>query len=213
MKAPVLTVMLAFIISIPGLASDMEKKGYVIANNGDTISGTVLIRKELNTVSPLQFFSQVRFVDSAGAKKTYKPGDLKGYGLALVNDTIITHFVSFDNVEMQGMFGSKKERVFLLREVGGYIQVYYLRHSISTGYSSSEIPEIYLLTATEPRSLIRIKPKALKVPTRYRRSDILPHLPNWPETEYSKINDELSFMEVMVCVATYNEWKKANPAQ
>ncbi|HLO80068.1 MAG TPA: hypothetical protein VK166_03870 [Chitinophagaceae bacterium] len=210
MRRQLLTILLASILILPAHASDVEKKGYIINNNGDTIYGKILLRKELGAISNIQLFTQVRFADSTGTLNTYKPGTIKGYGIALVNDTILSHFISFNNVEMQATFGSKKENAFMLRELRGFVDVYHLLHSITNGYQRYEIPEIYLLTGDEPRTLVRIKPKALKVPTRYRRSDILPYLKDWPEAEYSKVHDELSPMELMVAVATYNEWRKTN---
>ncbi len=210
MKRIGLTLMLGCFLTLPARASEVEKKGYIITNNGDTVHGTIFLRKELGSISSIQLFSQVRFSDSTGAKKTYKPGDLKGYGLAFINDTIISHFVTFHDVEMQGAFGSKRETALLLREVEGYVEVYHLLHSINTGYQRTEVPEIYLRKTNEANTLVRIKPKTFKVPMRFKRSDILPHLKDWPEAEYSKIHEELSPMEVMICVATYNEWRKTN---
>jgi hypothetical protein len=210
MRRHLLSLLVALSFILPANASDVEKKGYIIHNNGDTIFGKILLRKELGTISNIQLFNQVRFVDSTGAKTTYKPGAIRGYGVALVNDTILSHSISFNDVEMQAAFGTKKENAFMLREVKGFVDVYHLLHSITNGYQRYEVPEIYLLTGDEPRALVRIKPKTFKVPTRYKRSDILPYLKNWPESEYSKIHEELSPMELMVCVASFNEWRKSN---
>jgi hypothetical protein len=205
-----LTLLLGCFLTSPVQASDVEKKGYIITSQGDTVHGTILLRKELGAISNIQLFSQVRFSDSTGVQKTFKPGDLKGYGLAFINDTTLSHFVTFHDVEMQGAFGSKRETALLLREVDGYVEVYHLLHSINTGYYRTEVPEIYLRKTNEANALIRIKPKTFKVPMRFKRSDILPHLKDWPEAEFSKIHEELSPMEVMICVATYNEWRKTN---
>jgi hypothetical protein len=210
MRRQLLAILFAFTLILPALASDVEKKGYIVNNNGDTVFGKIFLRKELGAISNIQLFNQVRFADSTGTRNTYKPGTIKGYGIALVNDTILSHFLSFNDVEMQATFGTKKENAFMLREVRGYVDLYHLLHSITNGYQRYEIPEIYLLTGDEPRTLVRIKPKTFKVPTRYKRSDILPHLKDWPEAEFSKIHEELSPMEVMICVATYNEWRKIN---
>jgi hypothetical protein len=210
MKRIGLIILLGFCVTMPAQASEVEKKGYIITNDGDTVHGTIFLRKENGSISSLQFFFMVKFSDSTGAKKTYKPGELKGYGLMFINDTTISHLQSFNDVEMQGPIGKKKESAFLLREVSGAVELYYLFHEENNGFQRSRIPEIYMLIANEPGTPVRIKPKTFKVPLRYKRSDILQFLKDWPETEYSKIHEELSAIEVMTCVATYNDWRKSN---
>ena len=204
-------IILFFSLYIPrSTASDVEKKGYIITNNGDSIPGNILLRKELGNVSMIELFSRVRFVDSTGKRTDYKPGDLKAFGLAMVNDSIFSHFVSFYNVEMTASFGSKKENVFLLKEVEGRVEVYHLLHPVFNGTYSAQVPELYLLADKENNILVRIKPRKMKVPMRFKRSDILPHLKDWPESEYGKIHEELSPFEVMECVAAYNNWWNNN---
>jgi hypothetical protein len=164
---------------------------------------------ECGNVGHLQFYIQARFQDSAGKKTNFKPSELKGYGFSPTNDSLMVHFVSFADVEMQGSLGIKKEDVFLQRIVKGHAPLYYLFHGNYTGYTSAQIPEVYILDPKQPTVPCVIKPKALKLPTRYRKSDILPHPEDWPEEEYSKIHDELSFSEVVSCLIAYNLWKNA----
>jgi hypothetical protein len=159
-----------------------------------------------------ELFSKVRFVDSSGNKKTYKPGEIRAFGLTMVNDSIYSHFVSFTNVEMTASFGSKKEDAFLLKEVGGKVEAYHLLHSIYNGTYYSQVPEFYILADKETNTLVRVKPKKLKVPMRFKKSDIMPYLKNWPESESAKIHDELSPFEVMECLTAYNTWWKHNMA-
>jgi hypothetical protein len=123
MKRIGLILLLGCCLTTPALASEEEKKGYIITNNGDTVHGTIFLRKEHGSISSLQFFFQVKFSDSTGAKKTYKPGELKGYGLMFINDTTMSHLQSFNDVEMQGPIGKKRESAFLLREVSGAVEL------------------------------------------------------------------------------------------
>lgn len=152
----------------------------------------------------------VKFSDSTGAKKNYKPGELKGFGLMFINDTTISYFRYFNDMEMQGPIGKKKESPLLLRKVSVRVKLYFLFHEKNNGLQRSKIPEIYLLNASETGTPVRIKPKNFKIPIRYKRSDVLPHLKDWPKAEFSKIHEELSRMEVMICVAPYNERRKIN---
>jgi hypothetical protein len=202
----IIAALLLLLYAIPTVSKEIEKKGYIITNTGDTIYGKVFLKTEFGKWNGIQLFDQVRFADSSGEKKTYKPGEIRGYGIALAADSIFTHFISFLNVEMSAAFGSKRENTFLLREMEGRVEVYHLLHIINSGISNNEVPELYLRQVKDSVTLARIKPKALKIPMRYRKSDILPYLDDWPETEHSKIHDELSPFEVMECVVTYNRW-------
>jgi hypothetical protein len=148
--------------------------------------------------------------DSTGAKMNYKPGELKGYGLMFINDTTIPCFKSFDDVEMQGSIGTKKVSPFLLNKLSVRAKMYFLFHEENNRFQGSKIPEIYLFNGSETGIPIRIKPKNFKISIRFKKSVSLPYLKDWPKAEFSKIHEELSPMEVMIRVASYNEWRKIN---
>jgi hypothetical protein len=151
-------------------------------------------------------------VDSFGNQKKYKPGEIKAFGIAMVNDSIFSQFVSFIDVEMTASFGSKKENAFLLKEIGGQVEIYHLLHFVYNGTYNTQVPELYILADKSTNTLARIKPKKLKIPMRYKKSDILPYLKDFPESESAKIHDELSPFEVMECIVAYNNWWEHNKA-
>ncbi len=208
---PLILLTLFFSLYAPETsASDVEKKGYIVTNNGDSVFGKLLLRKELGEVSMTGLFTQVRFVDSAGNRNTYKPGEIKAFGIAMVNDSTFSHFVSFNDVEMTASFSSKKENAFLMKEVGGQVEVYHLLHYVYTGKYNAQVPELYILADKATNTLARIKPKKLKIPMRFKKSDIMPYLKDFPDSESAKIHDELSPFEVMECITAYNTWWEHN---
>jgi hypothetical protein len=77
MRRHLLALLLAFTLILPALASDVEKKGYIVNNNGDTVFGKIFLRKELGAISNIQLFTQVRFADSTGPGIPINQGQLR----------------------------------------------------------------------------------------------------------------------------------------
>jgi hypothetical protein len=71
---PSILLFLIFSLYAPGTsASDVEKKGYIINNNGDSVFGKILVRKELGNVTFTEFFPKYASWTALAIKKNTNP--------------------------------------------------------------------------------------------------------------------------------------------
>lgn len=207
-----LTALVMVMLSLPTLAGDIIKPGYIINLNGDTLRGKVLLHETKKGYYDLiELFVSIKFQDTIGNAVVYHPGQIQGFGYTFGSDSSYIHFRSFSNVEMKGTFGIKKENVFLLRECSGIIEVYYLYHKNDALIQSSKTPEVYIISHHDSSAakLTWIPNDKIKFGSNqliYRKTTIAPYLKDWPEDNLNEVPKEMPIPTLFMVFSSYNLW-------
>lgn len=207
-----LTALFMVLLSLPTLAGEISKPGYIINLNGDTLRGKVLLREtRKGYYNMTEVFVNIKFQDTLGNAVVYQPGQIQGFGYTLGSDSSYIHFRSFSNVEMKGTFGIKKENVFLLRECGGIIEVFYLYHKNDALIQSSWTPEVYIISHHDSSAakLTWIPFDKIKFGSNqliYKKTTIAPYLKDWPEDNLKEVPKEMPIPTLFMVFSSYNLW-------
>ncbi len=114
----VFSLFITFLVSIPSFALVSKCKGYYISVNNDSVACTfdIPIDRSVKTPIYLELQKRVVCVQSATGKK-----------LSLAPKKIARYVFDFDSsqVEMKSIpFGRKSARIFVKKEVSGYLTIY-----------------------------------------------------------------------------------------
>lgn len=104
--------------------------GYVVLNNGDTLSCEIVQNfAVISGVDIASFQYGIRAVLDDGSKRNFMPEDIKAFGIYIKKDTL--HFVSVRVVSDNFKKGQDERRVFMRIVQRGHIKVYYFIDNVS----------------------------------------------------------------------------------
>jgi hypothetical protein len=203
-------------------AKDCE--GYIIKNTGDTVKGVVhVLYKSMRINGEDQFVFGEMWTDfkftSNGSKKTFKAGEIPGYGFKL--DGKWYHFEVLDyeknyGVKIPGMLKalSNDMRFFMHRIYDGAMPIY-REYWLWEQVTKTEIRNVeFKRNITEWETWVRTSSGQFQeiAPSTGKAKKLKGFLEKLKlEAEFLKtLDDKLSFDDAEATLMKYNEWKKTH---